>query len=97
MADETTDTETEREQAEREMARQLFGVPAAEPPARPAAGTLYVPREGTGQVPARPPEYDARDAVGELFGMPESTRNLVADEPADPPYIRNQIMYPPAP
>lgn len=96
MADETTDTETERERAEREMARQLFGVPAAEPPARPA-GTNYVPREGTGQEPARPPEYDARDAVGELFGMPENARNLVGEQPAEPPYVRNQIMYPPAP
>lgn len=91
MADETTDTK-----AEREMVRRLFGAPAAEPPARPA-GTLYVPREGTGQEQTRPPEYDARDAVGALFGMPENTRNLVDEEPSEPPYVRNLITYPPAP
>ncbi|MGV2384777.1 MAG UNVERIFIED_CONTAM: hypothetical protein LOD86_05845 [Thermobifida fusca] len=91
MADETTDTK-----AEREMVRQLFGAPAAEPPARPAR-TLYVPREGTGQEQTRPPEYDARDAVGELFGTPENMRNAFRDEPSEPPYIRNLMMYPPAP
>lgn len=91
MADETTE-------AEREMVRQLFGAPATEPPAaEPPARTLYVPREGTGQEQTRPPEYDARDAVGELFGMPENTRNLVDDEPSEPPYVRNLITYPPAP
>lgn len=94
MADETTDTK-----AERVMVRQLFGAPeppAAEPPAR-RGGTLYVPREGTGQERTRPPEYDALDAVGELFGTPENMRNAFRDEPSEPPYVRNLISYPPAP
>lgn len=95
MADETTDIE--RDQAERDAARQLFGVPAAEqPPPAPATGN-YVPREGMGAEQQRPRNYDERNAVGELFGTPENARNLVSEGPAETPYVRNQTMYPPAP